>query len=99
MTRDELRARVADLSVWKRGDERAPYKPLLLLWALGRLTRGEDRLAPYAVVDEELKPIFREFGPPRAMGRWDSRRSGRGRRPTRPHPSSWRGIGEVFRGG
>lgn len=65
LTADELRARVADLSVWRRGSERAPNKPLLLLWALGRLNRGEARLAPYTTVDAELKPILEEFGPPR----------------------------------
>ena len=65
MTPDEFRARIADLSVWKRSGQRAPHKPLLLLWALGRLTRGEPRLAPYSTVDAELKPLLQEFGPPR----------------------------------
>src|SRR5436309_3995253 len=28
--------RFDDLSVWKQGDQRAPHKPLLVLYALGR---------------------------------------------------------------
>jgi len=27
---------------WKRGDERVPHNPLLLLLVLGRIQRGED---------------------------------------------------------
>jgi hypothetical protein len=29
------------LAVWTRGEQRAPYKPLLVLYALGRGVRGE----------------------------------------------------------
>ncbi len=65
MTADELRARIHDLSIWSRGGERAPHKPLLLLWALGRLSHGEPRLVPYTTVDAGLKPLLQEFGPPR----------------------------------
>ena len=66
MTRDELLARVADLSVWTgRDGERAPHKPLLLLWALGRCARGDDRMTSYADVDEAVRPLLVEFGPPR----------------------------------
>jgi putative restriction endonuclease len=42
------------IHVWTRGDERAPHKPLLLLYALGRCSRGEPRLIPYADVDRDL---------------------------------------------
>jgi hypothetical protein len=30
--------------VWKRGGERAPHKPLLALYAIGRALRGEPRM-------------------------------------------------------
>ncbi len=33
-----------DLNVWRRGEEREPHKPLLILCALGQLQAGEDRL-------------------------------------------------------
>ena len=51
--------------MWQRGDERAPHKPLLVLYAIGRLLRGEERLLPYAEVDEKLGDLLREFGPKR----------------------------------
>jgi predicted restriction endonuclease len=35
MTEDEVRKRIAQINVWKRGDARAPHKPLLILMALG----------------------------------------------------------------
>lgn len=67
MDREELWARVGDLSIWTRGSERAPHKPLLLLWALGRCAAGQERLASYSVVDEAVKPLLEEFGPPRKV--------------------------------
>jgi len=44
MQPDELREAVANIKMWQRGDQRAPHKPLLLLYALGRLSQGESRL-------------------------------------------------------
>lgn len=63
--RQQLRDRFKDLSVWKQGGERAPYKPLLLLYALGRYARGAERLLQYSAIDRDLLALFREFGPPR----------------------------------
>lgn len=42
--RDEFLRRIGTVNVWRRGDVRAPHKPLLLLLALGRVVRGETRL-------------------------------------------------------
>jgi putative restriction endonuclease len=53
------------IRVWARGDERAPHKPLLLLYALGRCSRGEPRLIPYADVDRDLRSLLVQFGPRR----------------------------------
>ena len=61
----DILARFAALRVWRRVGERAPHKPLLVLWALGRVARGEPRLAPYAEVDRALARLLREFGPVR----------------------------------
>jgi hypothetical protein len=36
---------IKDINVWRRGDERAPHKPLLILLALSRIARGGNRLA------------------------------------------------------
>lgn len=65
MTATELRSLVDDLTVWKRGDRRAPHKPLLLLYALGRLYSERRRLLPYLEVDERLRRLLHDFGPPR----------------------------------
>ena len=62
---DELRARVAGLSVWRRGAQRAPHKPLLLLYALARLAEGRRDLR-YSAVEPALKGLLQAFGPPRA---------------------------------
>jgi putative restriction endonuclease len=53
------------LNVWKKGGERAPHKPLLALYALGRCRRGEGRLLSYADVDRDLRKLLMEFGPQR----------------------------------
>jgi putative restriction endonuclease len=65
MTPDEIRDRFRSLTVWKRGGERAPHKPLLALYAIGRVLRGEPRMAPYAEFDKDLAKLLAEFGPPR----------------------------------
>ncbi len=65
MTGDELRQRVANLNMWQRGDERAPHKPLLLLMALGRASRGEEREVQYDELADRLRTLLIEFGPPR----------------------------------
>jgi len=53
------------INVWKRGAQRAPHKPLLLLYALSKCTRDGERKILYAEVDEKLKPLLEEFGPTR----------------------------------
>lgn len=53
------------LNAWRRGEQRAPHKPLLLLYAMGRCLRGGERLIPYAEVDRDVKKLLKEFGPAR----------------------------------
>jgi putative restriction endonuclease len=53
------------LNVWGRGGQRAPHKPLLVLYALGRWARGERDDIPFREVDRDLTPLLKEFGPPR----------------------------------
>ena len=59
---DEVLRQIAALNVWKRGEERAPHKPLLILLALGRLGK---RLAPFDEWEAPLRRLLEEFGPPR----------------------------------
>ena len=51
------------LTVWQRRHERAPHKPLLALWAIGRCLRGDDRLVEYKTVHTELGTLLKKFGP------------------------------------
>ncbi len=62
---DELLRRFRGLNVWRRGDERAPHKPLLVLYALGQLQAGADRLIQFDRLEEPLSRLLEEFGPPR----------------------------------
>jgi len=64
-TDTKLPNRFADINIWKGGDERAPHKPLLLLYALARLQRGEPQFVSFAELEEHLKPLLMQFGPPR----------------------------------
>lgn len=64
MTPDELRNLFAHLKVWHGNGRRAPNKPLLALWAIGRCLRNEARLAPYDTVARELGTLLHLFGLP-----------------------------------
>ncbi len=56
---------VTSLNQWRRGGERAPHKPPLLLYALGQLQRsGSSRMA-FSDVEADLRQLLEEFGPPR----------------------------------
>lgn len=64
MTREEIIQKFQNLNTWRNRDERAPHKPLLLLYAIGRLLRGEERLR-YTDIEEDIRNLLREFGPAR----------------------------------
>jgi len=55
------------LNVWSQGDQRAPNKPLLVLYALGRWSQGDHADIPFNVVNRDLTPLLKEFGPPRQV--------------------------------
>jgi putative restriction endonuclease len=54
----------ARLRVWERAGVRAPHKPLLVLYALGRWANGE-KAVPFAEAAAPLRALLAEFGPPR----------------------------------
>src|SRR5262249_44606488 len=65
MPREPPLTRFDGLNVWSRGDQRAPHKPLLVLYALGRWCRGEQTDIPFAEAEPVLTELLKEFGPPR----------------------------------
>lgn len=66
VSRDQVLAAFDHLNVWSRGSERAPHKPLLVLYALGRLSRGDADSVSFRDVDPALTALLKEFGPTRA---------------------------------
>jgi putative restriction endonuclease len=61
----DLLDRFSGITVWKHGGERAPHKPLLILYALARLQRGEPRPIPFDDIEKDLSDLLQDFGPPR----------------------------------
>jgi putative restriction endonuclease len=64
MDRATILRRFEELTVWRRGDQRAPHKPLLVLYALAAVERG-GRWVAFRKVDEHVTELLKEFGPPR----------------------------------
>ncbi|MCG9129295.1 hypothetical protein JT359_17035, partial [Candidatus Poribacteria bacterium] len=69
MDKKDIRTRFKKLKVWQNGDERAPHKPLLVLYAIGKLLKGEDRFISYAEIEGELRNLLKDFGPWRKTDR------------------------------
>jgi putative restriction endonuclease len=65
-TREKLLTRIREVSVWKKGDQRAPHKPLLILYALGKLLEGQDEIR-FRDFYEPFKDLLQEFGQPRKV--------------------------------
>jgi putative restriction endonuclease len=63
-TREKLLTKVREVSVWKQGGERAPHKPLLILYALGKLLNGDTEIR-FKKFYDPFKQLLQEFGPPR----------------------------------
>ncbi len=66
MDRSKVLALFGGLTVWGRGDQRAPHKPLLILYALGCWQRGESAV-PFSSVNDALTRLLNDFGPPRKV--------------------------------
>ncbi|NJD26384.1 MAG: HNH endonuclease [Betaproteobacteria bacterium] len=63
MTRDEVLRAFEEIRVWQRGDQRAVHKPLLILYALGRLLNNKAPMVNWNEADPRLKELLEEFGP------------------------------------
>jgi len=56
--------RAAKLRQGSRSGTRAPHKPLLFLYALGRFQRDADGELRYSAVEDDLGRLLAEYGPP-----------------------------------
>ncbi|MFD2670943.1 phosphorothioated DNA-binding restriction endonuclease [Marinicrinis sediminis] len=65
MDKHEWLRRLSHLSIWKKHGQRAPHKPLFILYALGRFQRGENIVVSYEEAKGPLTQLLKEFGPPR----------------------------------
>ena len=59
---DELIHRIIHLKVNRSANHRALYKPIALLWAMGRAHRGEPRLLPWTETEAALKLLLQRHG-------------------------------------
>lgn len=65
MNETNLLSKFDSLTVWRRGGERAPHKPLLALYALGKAVRNERRLVEFEEISKNLVRLLNDFGPER----------------------------------
>ncbi|MCK5685044.1 HNH endonuclease [bacterium] len=65
MNKEIIRELFNNINIWKKNGQRALHKPLLLLWALGRLSQGNDERFTFQEVKDPLTEMLIEYSPPR----------------------------------
>ncbi|MDO6562644.1 hypothetical protein Q4488_04520 [Amphritea sp. 1_MG-2023] len=50
-----------DIVIWPKGSERAPHRPLLILYALGALSRGVEKIS-FIDLEGPVREVLRELG-------------------------------------
>lgn len=66
----ELLDKIQTISRWRRGDQRAPHKPLMLLYALSQYKQGHERMFLFeSEVDNQVKELLVQYGPARKSHR------------------------------
>lgn len=53
------------LKLWRKGGERAPHKPLLLLYALERQSKDPDAKFEFSLIENDINELLNEFWKPR----------------------------------
>ena len=66
MTEQEFFDVIDNLRIWRRKNERAPHKPLLILLALAHVHNATDRYLSYSSVSRDLGSLLESFGPKRS---------------------------------
>ena len=61
-TRNQSSRNSKPLNIYSQGGKRAPHKPLLVIYAIGELLRGKDRLLPFSEIDKNLGELLSEYG-------------------------------------
>jgi putative restriction endonuclease len=62
MTPDEIIELFSNLNIWRLGDKRAPNKPLLILFALGKLQSENTKRLSFAKCEDSYRNLLQEFG-------------------------------------
>jgi len=62
-SRDDWLQKVRGIQSWQAGGLRAPHKPLLLLYAFGRLQRTGEGTVSFEEAATPLKELLREYSP------------------------------------
>ncbi|HEM7145543.1 TPA: HNH endonuclease [Providencia stuartii] len=63
-TSSALQNDISNLTIWRKGDQRAPHKPLLLLLVLSEYRKGHPRLFNYGnEIHQQLLELLMSFGP------------------------------------
>lgn len=60
---DDILQQIEGLRTYRKGQRRAPHKPLLLLFAIAELLQGRRRL-PFSAVEAALTPLLNAYAPP-----------------------------------
>ncbi|RKQ50748.1 putative restriction endonuclease [Roseivirga pacifica] len=61
MTESDIIENFSNVRAWKNGDRRAPHKPLLILYALAQLQKGNKSIS-FSDSEEELKELLVSYG-------------------------------------
>ncbi len=63
MNREQIKLLFSQVNSWQKGDRRAPHKPLLMLYALGKASRKEPREIKFDEgFDKKFTQLLKEFG-------------------------------------
>lgn len=55
--------RVSTLRQWTSNGLRAPHKPLLMLYALGRFQQCQDQALRYSDIEQDMRELLQDYGP------------------------------------
>ena len=63
MNKEKVLQCFSNLNVYRKGNRRAPHKPLLILIAISKFQQGQIDL-PYEEIEQTLKSLLNAYAPP-----------------------------------